>query len=245
MNIRNRVLLITGGTSGIGYALVKKLASITKAIIVIARDAEKLNQLNNTHPHIYTYSCDIANKVDLESVLNHITEQHPDISIVINNAGIQNTPTFLDEDFNPNSIDYEIATNLVAPIQICAHMIGLLAKRSTNSAIINVTSGLGFYPKKNAAVYCATKAGLRNFTQSLRYQLENTSINVIDAILPLVDTPMTQGRGKGKISTETAAIEIISGIEKEKDEIYVGKTRWIPLLSRLSPSLTASILKAG
>lgn len=245
MNIHNRVWLITGGTSGIGYALIKKLAPISRAIIVIARNAEKLNQLNKEFPHIYTYCCDIANKNDLELTLNRITERHADISIVINNAGIQNTPTFLDENFNPNSIDYEIATNLGAPIQICAHMVGFLANQSTTSAIINITSGLGFYPKKNSAVYCATKAGLRNFTQSLRYQLENTSINVIETVLPLVDTPMTQGRGKGKISTETAAIAIIDGIENEKKEIYVGKTRWIPLLSHLSPSLMASILKAG
>lgn len=245
MKLHNRTVLITGGTSGIGLSIVKKLAPNSKAIAVIARNTSKLEDLRNTTPHLFTYCCNLANKTELKATINHIVEQHPDISVVINNAGTQNTPTFLDEDFDPNDIEHEIATNLSAPIQICAHTLATLLNLDTTAIIVNVTSGLGIYPKKNSAVYCATKAGLRNFTQSLRYQLENTHISVIDAILPLVDTPMTEGRGTGKISADQAATEIINGIELGKTEIYVGKTRWMPWLSRISPSLMAAIMKAG
>lgn len=245
MKLQDKTLLITGGTSGIGYALVKKLAATNKAIIVIARNPVHLEKLKSQFPNVHTYKCSLACKMDVEKTFSEIINAHPDISVVINNAGIQETPTFLDKDFNFDSIENEITVNLTAPIWICALMLGPLLNLKTSAAIVNVTSGLGLYPKKNSAVYCATKAGLRNFTKSFRYQLEDTNIKVFEAIMPLVDTPMTQGRGKGKISPEHAAGAIIDGIENDDEEIYVGKAKLIPLVSRLSPTLMAKIMKAG
>ena len=245
MNLQDRTILITGGTSGIGYSLVKKLSNKNKSIIVIARNPIHLEKLKNEFPNVQTYKCSLANKIDLEKIFSEIITNHPDISIVINNAGIQETPTFLDKNFNFDSIENEISVNLVAPIRICALMLGSLLNLKTPSAIVNITSGLGLYPKKNSAVYCATKAGLRNFTKSFRYQLEDTSVKVFEAIMPLVDTPMTHGRGKGKISPESAAEAIIKGIENDDEEIFVGKAKLIPFMSRISPRLMAAIMKAG
>lgn len=245
MKLRDRTVLITGGTSGIGYALVKHLASRNKNIIVIARNPVHLEKIRSEIPNVYTYRCSLGNKIDLEETFSEITSKHPDISVVVNNAGIQETPTFLDKDFNFDSIENEINVNLTAPIRICALMLGPLLNLKAPAAIVNVTSGLGFYPKKNSAVYCATKAGLRNFTQSFRYQLEDTPIKVFEAIMPMVDTPMTHGRGRGKISPDTAAEAIINGIEDDDEEIYVGKAKLIPLVSRISPRLMAAIMKTG
>lgn len=245
MKLQDRTLLITGGTSGIGYALVKKLASENKSIIVIARNPIHLEKVRNEISNVYTYKCSLSDKIDLEKTFSEIINNHPDISVVINNAGIQETPTFLDKDFSFDSIENEISINLASPIKICALMLGPLLNLKAPAAIVNITSGLGLYPKKNSAVYCATKAGLRNFTQSFRYQLEETPIKVFEAIMPLVDTPMTQGRGKGKISPDHAADAIIKGIENDDEEIYVGKAKLIPLVSRISPRLMAAIMKAG
>lgn len=245
MKLQNRTLLITGGTSGIGYALVKQLAQINETIVVIASNSSKLEKLREEFTNIYTYCCPLDNKTALLNTLREIINNHPKISVVINNAGIQVTPTFLDGDFSFNSIEHEIAVNLTAPIHICAIMLNPLLNLNEPAAIVNITSGLGLYPKKNSAVYCATKAGLRNLTQSLRYQLEDTSINVFEAIMPLVDTPMTHGRGKGKMSPANAASAIIKGIENDTQEIYVGKAKLIPLVSRISPRLMAAIMKAG
>lgn len=245
MKLQDRTILITGGTSGIGYSLVKKLADHNKNIIVIARNPIHLEKLKKELPKVHTYKCSLSNKIDLEKTFSEIITNHPDISVVINNAGIQETPTFLDKNFNFDSIENEISVNLVAPIRICALMLGPLLNLKVPAAIVNITSGLGLYPKKNSAVYCATKAGLRNFTKSFRYQLEDTSIKVFEAIMPLVDTPMTHGRGKGKISPESAADAIIKGIENDDEEIFVGKAKLIPLMSRISPSLMAAIMRAG
>ncbi|HSC66412.1 MAG TPA: SDR family NAD(P)-dependent oxidoreductase, partial [Cellvibrio sp.] len=228
MQLESQSLLITGGTSGIGYELVKNLADKNKKIIVIARDKNKLCTLNDEFKNLFCYSCSLATQSQLATTLATITAEHPDINVIFNNAGIQFTPQLNDADFIADTVATEIATNLTAPIAICAHFIRIWGNRQQPAAIVNISSGLAFYPKKNSAVYCATKAGLHNFTKSLRYQLENTPINVHEAILPLVDTPMTQQRSAKKISAAFVAQEIICGVEKNRAEIYVGKTKFIP-----------------
>ncbi|MCF6211402.1 MAG: SDR family NAD(P)-dependent oxidoreductase [Gammaproteobacteria bacterium] len=245
MKLLDRTLLITGGTSGIGEALVQQLAQQNIGLVIIARNSAKLKKLAEQFSNIHPYRCSLASKVDVEKTMGEITDNHPDISVVINNAGIQVTPTFLDSDFDRNGIDNEITINLTAPIWICALMLGNMLDLKAPAAFVNITSGLALFPKKNSAVYCASKAGLRNFSRSLRYQLEETQISVHEAILPLVDTPMTEGRGKGKMSVMQTARAIIKGIENNREEIYVGKARLIPLLARISPSLMGTIMKAG
>lgn len=245
MKLQNRTILITGGTSGIGRALVDQLAPHNRAIVVISRNPVKLEKLAEEYPNVFTYRCMLANKMDVESVVDEILENHPDISVVINNAGIQVTPTFLDSDFSFDSIENEIAINLIAPIWMCALMLGHMLDLEIPTTFVNVTSGLALFPKKNSAVYCAAKAGLHNFSKSFRYQLEGTLVSVQEAIMPLVDTPMTEGRGNGKISATEAARAIIRGIEDDKSEIYVGKAKFMPLLGRISPSLMGAIMKAG
>ncbi len=245
MKLRDKTLLITGGTSGIGEALVKRLAPRNASLVIIARHAVKLKKLAEQFPNIHPYPCSLASRPDVERTIGEITDNHPDISVVINNAGIQCTPTFLDDDFDFNHIDNEITINLTAPIWICALMLENMLALKAPAAFVNITSGLALFPKRNSAVYCASKAGLRNFSTSFRYQLEKTRISVHEAIMPLVDTPMTEGRDKGKISALAAAKAIIAGVENDRKEIYIGKAKLIPLLARVSPSLMGAIMKTG
>ena len=245
MKLQDRTILITGGTSGIGRELVNQLVSKNNKIIVISRNPVSLDCLNKEFPNVKTYQCSLANGMEIERSITDICKDFPEVSVVINNAGIQETPTFLDKNFCYAGIENEVNINLIAPIKICALMLGNLLGLQDTAAFVNVSSGLALFPKKTSAVYCATKAGIHNFSRSLRYQLEDTNVQVYEAILPIVDTPMTEGRGKGKISPQKAAHEIISGVEKGDEEIYIGKSRFIPLLSRISPSLMARIMKSN
>lgn len=245
MELKNRTILITGGTSGIGNELVRQLAPRNGTLIVLGRNPVKLEGLRKEFNNVSTYLCDLASATDLERAICDIRNENPHISVVINNAGIQETPTFLHKNFCYNSIQSEIDINLTASIKICALMLGNLLALSQSSAFVNVTSGLALFPKKSSAVYCATKAGLRNFSTSFRYQLEETSVRVFEAILPIVDTPMTEGRGQGKISASNAAAAIITGVERDRHEIYIGKSRLLPLLARISPSMVANIMKSN
>ncbi|WP_197038354.1 SDR family oxidoreductase [Billgrantia saliphila] len=245
MQLKERTILITGGTSGIGRALVEQLAHKNHAVIVIASNREKLSSLSTAYDNVFSYPCCLADRQEVESTIATILERHPDVSVAINSAGIQVQPLLRDPQFSFDSIGKEITVNLTAPIWICSLLINHFLALGFSSAYINLTSALALYPKRSSAVYCATKAGLLNFSRSLSYQLESTSVHVHAAILPLVDTPMSEGRGRSKISAAQAATEIVSGVEKNRDVIYVGKARFMPILSRLSPGLMANLMKRG
>lgn len=243
MQLKDRTILITGGSSGIGKEMVAQLAPVNKTIIVIATNPVKLDELKNRYKNVVTYPCSLAKKMEVEETIGNIVERYQDLTVVMNNAGIQMTPMFHEKEFSFDGIDKEVTVNLTAPIWVSALTLGHFLNLEAPAAYINITSGLGLYPKKSSAVYCATKAGLLNFTRSLRYQLETTSIKAHAVILPLVDTPMTEGRGNGKISAKQAVTEILQGVERGKNDIYVGKTKWMPMLSRISPQLMAYIMK--
>ena len=244
MELQERSILITGGTSGIGLALVEWLIADNQ-VIVLARNQQKLNELKNHFPKVITYTCDLAQRDQLMTQLSIIYRLHPEISIVINNAAVQFSVRFTDDNSDINSIATEVATNLTAPLQICAAMLKPLMAQEKSAAIVNINSGLAYFPKTSSAVYCATKAGLHNFSISLGYQLELTKVKVINVILPLVDTRMTKGRGSGKISAEQAAQEIIKGIKRDQRTIHVGKTKWLPLLMRVAPGAIAKMMKTA
>lgn len=240
--ITNKTILITGGTSGIGLALVKQLC-VHNTILVLARSAKKLEELFFTEKNIACYPCDLTSAVHIIQCIKNITQDYPDISVLINNAGIQFTPRFTEKDFRVESINEEIQVNLQAPMLLSALLIKYWQPQNRECSIVNISSALAIFPKTSAAVYCATKSALHNFSYSLGYQLENTHISVHEAILPLVDTPMTKGRNGKKISVDIAAQEIITGIYMRRKFIYLGKTKWIPILARIYPTFIARILK--
>lgn len=243
MELQDKTILITGASSGIGAALVARLAPVNCIVIALARQQTGLEQLAARFDNVVPWPCDLGDAGRINERLAELIEVYPDLSVVINNAGIQQNFVLQEREFSLESIEKEVAVNLAAPIRISALTIRHLLERGLPAAYINVSSGLGLYPKKNAAVYCATKAGLLNFSKALGYQLEGSQVSAHAAILPLVATPMTEGRGGRKISADQAAKEIINGVERGRGEIYVGKARWMPVLSRLSPRLMASIMK--
>lgn len=244
MQLQNQTILITGGTSGIGKALVEQLAAKNR-LLVIGRDPKKLEDLKQHYTNINIYACQLDKPEKLYSCLQQISNDHQPVSVIINNAAMQYNKKFTDADFNPDYIQQEVTLNLITPIKICAYFLPILLTTNSAATIVNLSSGLALFPKTSSAVYSATKAGLHNFSQSLGYQLENSQIKVIDVILPMVDTPMTHGRGSKKLSAVEAATQIIRGIEREITPLYVGKSRWIPLLARLSPQLMARIMKTN
>ena len=124
---------------------------------------------------------------------------------------------------------------------------GLLGslRQGTESFILNINSGLGIVPKDESAVYCATKAGLDNFSRGLRAQLESTQVSVLQAFLPLVDTPMTKGRGTGKLHSSEVASQIIAGIEREISDNDIGKVKLLRTINRFFPSIANRIMQKG
>lgn len=236
-------ILLTGGTSGIGFALLKQLHAQGHTVIVVARNQSQLTRLQAEYERVTTYECDLSSRQHIESLCDKIVKIHPELSVVINNAGIQHTPCFIDNEFSYDTIEYETTVNFLAPVWVSYLLLPALLDDNKQSAIVNISTGLVFAPKKNAAVYCASKAALHSISQSLRYQLSKTKVSVYEALMPLVDTPMTAGRGSNKLSADEAARQIINGITDDKHEIYVGKARLLPFLMRISPTLVKKIMR--
>ncbi len=243
MNVTGKHIVITGGTSGIGLDLIKQLYE-NNDISVIARPSTGLEQLRSDFGKVSVFEADLSDLKAVENAADMIVKTEKGLDILINNAAVQYTPHFLDDDFRLELIKREIDINFTS---ICILIYLLLPSflKSTPSIILNVNSGLALAPKTSSAVYCATKGALNIFSQSLRYQLENTNIAVRQVFLPLVDTAMTEGRGSGKLSAEYAASEIIKALSVSGSAVDIGKVKLLRILQRVSPTLASKIMKAA
>ncbi len=230
-------ILITGATSGIGRALKDRLLAEGHELIIVSRTGAK-NKAGVT-----AYACDLSDPHAVVALCSNLKARHPDISIIINNAAVQYAATLVET--TPKQVVEEAMLNLVAPALIAQAFLPTLFKQSGASAIVNISSGLAFFPKEATTLYCATKAALHSLTQSLRYACEGSHVLVTEAILPLVATPMTEGRGRGKIAADRAARAIITGLKANRAEIWVGKARLIPFIQRFAPSVGRSLLRRG
>jgi short-subunit dehydrogenase involved in D-alanine esterification of teichoic acids len=242
MRLTGNNILITGATSGIGEALLNKFLELGNTIIAVGRNKQKLEMLAGTDSRVTPFACDVSKAEDLDRLIIFIEQEHPDTNILINNAGIQFNYRFDDESQILSKIEQEISTNFLAPIKLTALLLATL-QLNENSAIVNVSSGLAIAPKKQAPVYCGTKAGIHIFSKSLRYQLEK--VKVFEIIPPLVNTAMTSGRGQGKISAEQLVEEFIKAFERNRFEVNIGKVKLLKIINRLIPSLAERIMKKG
>jgi len=240
MDIINNKILITGGSSGIGLALAVNLSKLGNHVIITGRDREKLRSIAQHH-QLSTFCCDLTRSDDLDALASAVSEEHPDLNVLINNAGVQYNYSFLHEA-TYQRIDEETTTNLTAAMKLCAAFIPMFLG-GKEAAIINVSSSLSFVPKRSAPVYSATKAGLHIFTKALRYQLQGSNIKVFEVIPPLVDTPMTTGRGRNKISPADLADEFVRGWEQDRWVMNIGRVKLLKAIHRLSPYLADSLMK--
>lgn len=236
-----RTILLTGATSGVGAALCAILLAQGHRLIAVSRRASRMAAGDVLVP----IDCDLADPGAVRAAMRTIVARHPDIGLVINNAAVQHPRPLTDPDFDPATLIEEAHVNLVAPALIAHAVLPALRATDRPTAIVNIGSGLAFHPKRDTGLYCASKAGLRSFSQSLRYQLEGTTVRVIEAILPLVDTPMTAGRGRGKLAADAAAQAILDGVAKGSEEIFVGKARLLRLLDAIAPAIPRRVLKAS
>lgn len=243
MNLRRRNIVITGGTTGIGLELVRQLHKENR-LLVIASNEERLEQLTREFPSVMTCRANLAQLSDVEAAAGAARRDFDRIDVLINNAAVQYTPTFIEEDFDYASIQREVTVNFTAVCALISLLLPLLI-HDQEAAIVNVNSGLGLMPKKNSAVYCATKAAVNVFSQSLRHQLEDTNVRVLQSFVPLVDTAMTTGRGTDKLSPAEAASAMLRGIELDIEDNDIGKIRTLRSLIRFAPGIARKIMKAA
>ena len=213
MKVTGNKILITGGGSGIGYAMAERFVEEGNTVIICGRREEALSEAKEKLPSIVTKQCDLANESERVELFDWISREHSDLNVLVNNAGIQNWMSITDDDFLPRA-KVEITTNIEAPI----HLTSLFLKLKSLNTIMNVTSGLSFVPFTKVPVYSATKAFFHSFTVSLRHLLKSRNVEVIEIIPPALNTDLG---GKGLHDFAPPVSEFIESIFAQLKE---GKT---------------------
>lgn len=189
MKISGNKLLITGGATGIGLALAERFVKEGNQVLICGRRETALAEAAAKLPGVDTFACDVATVSGCQALFDWVTARHPDTSVLVNNAGIQNWMTPTDEDFMQRASE-ELAVNVEAPLRLTS----LFLKHPALRTIVNVTSGLCFVPLAKVPVYSATKAFFHSFTLSLRALCEPRGVEVVELIPPALNTDLG---GKG------------------------------------------------
>ncbi|MCR4893755.1 MAG: SDR family NAD(P)-dependent oxidoreductase [Eubacteriales bacterium] len=216
-------VLITGATSGIGLALAKRYLADGARVIIVGRSREKLERTVSENPGMIPVLSDVSIEADRIRLFETVRDDYPDVNILINNAGIQQRLDLARMDWEVWK--KEIDTNFTAPIHLCGLFIPLLRGKQ-HAVIVNVSSGLGFFPMAHAPVYCATKAGLHSFTYTLREQLKDSGIEVIEVIPPSVDTNLGgSGVHSGATDVDEFTDSVYGQLIRGEEEIGYGFTK--------------------
>lgn len=191
MTSGRHTILITGGGSGIGLSLAKALHSAGNTVIVASRRQAVLDAVASAYPGISVIKLDVADAGSIAVGAAALQRDHPALDTVIHNAGIMRQEILI----NGDTADAEamIATNLLGPIRLTAALMPQLLQRH-DATIVTVSSGLGFVPMALVPTYCATKAAIHSWTQSLRHQLRETGVKVVEIIPPYVQTELLSER---------------------------------------------------
>jgi len=188
MELSGHTVLVTGGASGIGSAIASRFLAAGSDVIVCGRREDKLREMQAKHPKLHTHVCDVEDPAQRVALCEWATREFPKLDVLVNNAGIQQRLALADGP-DWGHVQREIAINFDAPVHLSILFIPHL-RAQKRPAIVNVTSGLAFLPRAEVPVYCATKAAMHSFALSLRYQLRDTSVKVVEIIPPAVDTDL-------------------------------------------------------
>lgn len=241
MKLEGRTVLITGGTSGIGYEMAKQLIARRNTVLITGRDSQKLDEAKSNLPGVHTFESDASRPEDIHSLRQRVTSEFPACDILINNAGIMRNLN-MNEPRSLTDVTRELDINLSGPVQMVQEFLPHLKSRP-NALIVNVSSGLAFVPFPLSPIYSAAKAGVHAFTRCLRVQLKGSSVTVIELAPPGVETKLFRGefekemKGQKGMPVEILVAKAIAGIESGKKEVRPGLSNVLYLLSRLAPSL--------
>jgi uncharacterized oxidoreductase len=248
MKLAGNTVLITGGTSGIGFEFAAQLLKRGNTVIITGRDQGRLEQAQRSLPGLQAIESDVSDPKAIALLSDSVTRQFPALNVLINNAGIMRTINLLDPPDGLEDITREIETNLNGTVRMVKQFLPHL-KTKERAAIVNVSSGLAFVPLPIAPIYCAAKAGVHSFTQSLRVQLQNTAIKVFELAPPITRTSLftkdihsEDVKGVRMMDVTQMVSQAIRGLEKDHLEIRPGPSNFLKWMSRIAPGIMLTTL---
>jgi len=240
MKISGNTILITGGATGIGFALADALLEAGNEVIICGRRQKKLDKARRRLPKVKAIQCDISDTKERSALFDWTKRNFPNLNILVNNAGIQRQIDFRKGTKDLLANEDEIETNLRAPVHLSALFIPHLMKQQ-EAAIVNISSGLAFIPLAAVPVYCATKAAIHSFSLSVRHQLKETRIKVFEIIPPIVDTELHKGarERRGQVERGIKPAEVsqatLRALEADEYELAVGRAQSLRMGARNDP----------
>jgi uncharacterized oxidoreductase len=213
MKITGNTILITGGGSGIGRGLAESFHSLGNQVIIAGRRKQALDETTSKNTGMSSLVLDIEDPAAIRSFASQVAARFPKLNVLVNNAGIMRVENLQAQQDDLADAESIIATNLLGPIRLTAALLPVLQKQA-HSTIMNVSSGLAFVPLAYTPTYCATKAAVHSYTQSLRFQLRASTIEVLELIPPYVATDLLNGASDPRAMPLDAYIAEVMGILK-------------------------------
>lgn len=240
MNLDGARVLITGGSSGIGLAVARAMASRGASVTITGRDATRLEAVSSEQSSVRGVVCDVTDSAAVRRLRDELVTEGG-IDVLVNNAGVMH---FFDvtDGFPLDRQLAEVDIDVNGPIRLVDAFLPSLLERP--SVIVNVSSGLAWVPYVAAPVYSGAKAFVHAWTVALRAQLADTSVRVVELLPPVTDTPLANGLNAGfaRMPAEKVAAALLRGLDRDADEIAPGSAAPLQWLARLSPRLALRLL---
>jgi uncharacterized oxidoreductase len=231
MKTTGNTILITGGGSGIGRGLAEAFHALGNQVIISGRTQKNLDETTRVNPGMKALTVDMTDAGSIKAFATRLAEEHPALDVVINNAGIMRAENLLKQPEDLTDAEATITTNLLGPIRLTAALLPLLLKQP-HAAVMMVSSGLAFVPMAVTPTYCATKAAIHSYSQSLRYQLKDTQVEVIELVPPYVQTTLMgdhQARDPRAMPLDEFIAEVMDILNKQPDVTEICVQRVYPL----------------
>ena len=247
MNLRGRTILITGGSAGIGLAFALKFLQLDNEVIVTGRRQAVLDAVKAKHPKLHTIQSDVADPAEIATLAARVKADFPRLDVLMNNAGVMLNKNLKAAAADLAGLMVEMNINVGGVIRMTSALIDILM--ANQGTVINVSSALAFVPLPSAPIYCATKAAVHSYTQSLRFQLEESGVEVIEIMPPAVKTEMTTElveSGFASITTDKLVKLSFASLKAGALEIRPGQSQQLAFMRRLAPDyISGQLWKAA
>jgi uncharacterized oxidoreductase len=238
MKLTGRTILITGGSAGIGLAFAVKFASLGNEVIVTGRRQAVLDDVKAKHPVLHTIRSDVADPEQIAALASRVKAEFPRLDVLVNNAGISHYKNLKAPASDLAGLMAEMNVNVGGVVRMTSAFIDILT--ANRGAVLNISSALAFVPLPCIPIYCATKAAIHSYTQSLRFQLEEAGVEVIEIMPPAVKTDMTADLAQGDGITLINVAELVklsfASLKAGAVEILPGQSKQLAFMRRLAPN---------
>jgi short-subunit dehydrogenase involved in D-alanine esterification of teichoic acids len=230
MDITGNTVFIPGSTSGIGLALALELQARGNTVVIGGRRTDLLERIAAEHPGLGTVRIDTADPASIAAAAQDVLARYPELNVLVTMAGIMQIEDWHRPETFLASAEATVTTNVLGPIRLIAAFVEHLRSRP-DATILTVSSGLAFAPLRVTPSYNASKAAIHMLSESLRLQLADSSVKVVELVPPSVRTALLPGQETSEFAMplDDFVTEVVGLIEStpDADEIQVENVKFL------------------